>query len=468
MSRKLIVISDLHISAGPLDDFDQDIEQHFSDFVSQLTSAEGPFEFVINGDFLDFVQAPPDTGPDLETTSSAEGMPLCYTEQQSLAKLSAIEAAHPAVFRALGSFLAANEKNNLTLLPGNHDVDLFFGGVRGRLNEVIARGVTGQFCIHLDRVYRSATFPDVWIEHGHQFDKINSFRLGEHECWSQTNAPILRDQQNRPRLVECLGTRFLIRFLNQLDREYPYVDNVKPFSVFVRLFAASALMGGYAPLRVSVIMWRLLRYLVRTGITAPTDLLSASGDVVDSTTALRERLEELNDRNKELQRRVQRDGFSPYLPLSLVLDDPKQTELLLEFLADRPDLLQGLDPDDGGYLSNSGEDGTLSLARGFLVDESRELIEGARGILARNTDTKLVIMGHTHEALNRPANLAYMNTGSWTRYFQQSASEKLRPWSLLKKGSEKHFPFAPKYAEITSAGAEQAQLFDYAVKAYAV
>ena len=39
----------------------------------------------------------------------------------------------------------------------------------------------------------------------------------------------------------------MILFLNDLDRDYPYVDNVKPFSRFLQLFGASALSPGLVP-----------------------------------------------------------------------------------------------------------------------------------------------------------------------------------------------------------------------------
>ena len=59
MPNKLVVISDLHMSAQALDDFDTEIEQKFVLFLSSLKSRPESIELVINGDFLDFVQAPP-------------------------------------------------------------------------------------------------------------------------------------------------------------------------------------------------------------------------------------------------------------------------------------------------------------------------------------------------------------------------------------------------------------------------
>src|SRR5438270_6780848 len=355
MARKLVTISDLHISKSPLDDFDNEIEVLFGKFISDLSASQESVELVINGDFLDFVQAPPFEGDALEAVSRDEGLLLCFTEKQSLAKLDAIYGVHEAVFRTLRNFLSANSENKITLLPGNHDVDLFWSGVQASLQKKIAAPEPSRFQIYLERVYRPAGFPGVWIEHGHQFDPINSFFLGNSESWSANQPPIFLDRKGQPRLLECLGTRFMIRFLNRLDRDYPYVDNVKPFSLFVRLFAASALVGGYASIRVAITMWLLLSYLARTGITSPRDLLSVDGEPLDLSNALADRLRELNEQTKELQNRVHNAGFRPDLPLSLVLSDPKQALELMEFLADHSELLEGVESSETGYLSMSGD-----------------------------------------------------------------------------------------------------------------
>lgn len=469
MAKKLVVISDLHVSAQVLDDFDAKIESEFKGFISRLASEPDDIELVINGDFLDFVQAPPFEGASLESTALAEGCSLCFTEDQSLAKLNAIYQAHPDVFTILQKFVASRSGNQITILPGNHDADLFWSRVQSSLQQRITAPATGRFKIHLDRVYRPPDFPGVWIEHGHQFDKINSFFVGDEECWSASEPPIFVDKKKCRRLLECLGTRFMIRFLNRLDKDYPYVDNVKPFSVFVRLFAASALVSGYASLSVAVTIWRLLSYLTLTGITRRSDLLSMDGEGVDATSALVERLRDLNERDgtKRLQQRVQRAGFKSALPLSLVLDDAQLARELLEFLSEHMDLLADLESNDTGYLSQTGEEGTLSLARGFRVNESRELARGAMEILA-DTSVELVIMGHTHEPQDRPGGLDYINTGSWTRYYQHTDSAKLLPWSLLKNSAENELPFALKYAVVEAGAVKSALLQDYSVRAYAV
>src|SRR6185503_9955270 len=94
---RVAVISDIHIGAGPLDDCDAELEDGLVSFFDKLGAEREPVELVINGDFLDFAQAPPASGRELHA-SSPDGTPLCFTEAQSLVKLEAIHSSHEPVF----------------------------------------------------------------------------------------------------------------------------------------------------------------------------------------------------------------------------------------------------------------------------------------------------------------------------------------------------------------------------------
>src|SRR4051794_8079044 len=128
----LLVISDLHMGAGPLDDFEPEIEKHFVDFLHEWREADDGAELVVNGDLLDFVQAPPYKGKyngrELRGKSE-DNVPLCFTEEQSCAKLDAIYCEHKTSFEALGEFLAHRPENHIVILPGNHDADFYWPAV---------------------------------------------------------------------------------------------------------------------------------------------------------------------------------------------------------------------------------------------------------------------------------------------------------------------------------------------------
>lgn len=286
MDRWLAIISDLHISEGQLDDFDDELEAQLTAFLEWLGSRPEPAELVINGDFLDFVQASPWSGRSLEG-QTAEGYPLCFTEQQSCEKLVNIKAAHPQTFAALGNFLS-REQNRLVILPGNHDPDFFWPLIRERTAEFLGVAAGSQqlhFC--LDRSYRPERSRWLLIEHGHQYDDVNSFFVNGREHWSTVNPPILTAKGGENRLYECTGTRFLIRYLNSIDARYPYVDNVKPFSRFLRIFGASALTPGWGPLDAAVSVTMMLGYLTRSAATRPQDIMGVdTGIAVDGSHPL--------------------------------------------------------------------------------------------------------------------------------------------------------------------------------------
>jgi hypothetical protein len=51
VDMRVIVISDLHMGAGPLEDFDPEVEAGLVEFCAQIAADDRPTEFVINGDF---------------------------------------------------------------------------------------------------------------------------------------------------------------------------------------------------------------------------------------------------------------------------------------------------------------------------------------------------------------------------------------------------------------------------------
>jgi UDP-2,3-diacylglucosamine pyrophosphatase LpxH len=436
---KILVISDLHMGAGALDDFEPEIEQHFISFLKHW-APRGPVELVINGDMLDFVQAPPYVGSQLEGETNKH-VPLCFTEDQSREKLKAICHAHNESLRALTHFLRF-EGNTLTILPGNHDADLYWHSVRDTLIDIISDNtpqLRSRINVVLERVYLPQSRLDIHIEHGHQFDPLNSFFVQSKSCWSEADPPIRADRHGVPRLLECVGTRFLIRYLNSLDAEYPYVDNVKPFSKFLTLFGASALVPGRGPLKAAIAVTAMLRFCATTLIQRPHDLLGLDAQTIPNGTDVLRDTYSASDpqRQGEFQKQLRNSGYSDSTPLDLALADPIQSEALLEHLSSHLELTELLNNEDQGQ--------TLELGQGFATNETNQLVEGAKSIVnAEVNRCSTVIMGHTHEAVITDN---YLNTGSWTRYYRDNG-QPMHPWSILKSRSYEHFPYQLNYALI--------------------
>jgi UDP-2,3-diacylglucosamine pyrophosphatase LpxH len=455
MARTILVISDLHISAGPLDDCDDELQGHLCDFLAERSTAADAYELVINGDFLDFVQAPPWEGPELSAKSDF-GNPLCFTQQQSVAKLGAIAQRHGTVFNALGDFLRANIANSLVIIPGNHDPDFFWPEVRSSFVSLVEDRhgeLKDRIRFHLEQVYRPPDAPRVWIEHGNQHDSINRFAIGDSPFWSQKFPPIRPGEDGTERLLECVGTRFLNKYLNRLDKSYPFVDNVKPFGRFWGIFGASAFVPGHGPLKVVSAMWGMLNYLAHTTVRTPRDLLGMKtvegcGPLAVLKDLFENRMSDA-DRQQFAQALYDR-GFALDRPLAMYLALDRGPDQILDFLAEHPDLAEaGGDQLPSSNLEiGSGAPGTLALGGGYSADETRDLKNAARSALGSH-DIDLVIMGHTHEVVPYSDRLPYINTGCWTRYYRFRDDEPTRPWHLLRSpGSFELFPYQLNYVEI--------------------
>lgn len=445
--RRLVIISDLHISNGELDDFDQEIEGHLLTFLEHIAAGEDGCELIINGDFLDFVQATPWSGASLESCTT-DGIPLCFTEEQSVAKLSAIAKDHPRVFSGLQAFLAANERNLLVVMPGNHDPDFFWPKIRKLFCTLVGHGSTQRVVFNLSGPHRPMGYEWLWIEHGHRFDPVNAFFVGDKEHWTREQPPLLADRDGTLRLLECTGTRFLIRYLNGIDARYPFVDNVKPFSRFIRIFGASALTFGRGPLDAAVAVTKMLGFLAASAMTRPGDLLGfgEAGEVMPPHPLAVWLARAKPDDRRALKRHLEARGIALARPLSLIEEQSPDFLKLIDFLADNLDLISDIKEDDDSLLGTGA--GTLTLAKGFRANETEDLFQGA---LAEGRDgVTTVVMGHTHEPIERSEAIAYFNTGSWTRYYRFGESEATQPWRLLRERSYERFPYSLRYVDVPS------------------
>ncbi|MDP1865407.1 MAG: metallophosphoesterase [Bradyrhizobium sp.] len=446
---RVIVISDLHMGCGPLEDFDPEVEQGLIEFCNQIAAEEELTELVINGDFLDFVQAEPWQSPEFES-ETPNGISLCFTEQQSLQKLENILRAHSGTFDALAGLVNSKTLLRLTIMPGNHDPDIFWRKVRTRLHERLSPGVASdKVRFHLEPQYQPPEFPRLWIEHGHQHDACNSFKIKDTPCWSTACPPFLADKENVDRLIECVGTRFLLKFMNAMDEKYPFVDNVKPFSKFVKMFLVSSVSRDFGPIKALVSYWALASFMAGRLAKAPSELLSTEESPDKMADEMIRLINDLSDDKAEkLKTRLVAAGFqigSRQLKF-FVKQDTENAEKLLDFLSEHPDVMAEIETDQSGLLS-PGDRGYLTLGGGFIADETRELKNAARKIIDGGF-ADAVVMGHTHEPVNTNSDLNYVNTGSWIRYFKEVAGNQRSSWSMLKQSGYPNFPYELAYAEI--------------------
>ncbi|MBL8715244.1 MAG: metallophosphoesterase [Myxococcales bacterium] len=133
----------------------------------------GTYRLVIAGDFIDFIgitmRLPSNSEGETEWTDEEREHGLGSAEDHASHKLRLVAERHANVFAALARFVDAGHK--LTLVLGNHDLEMHWAGVQQEFRDVLRRHVP-----HLDeaRVGFEPWFffveGLVYVEHGHQYD----------------------------------------------------------------------------------------------------------------------------------------------------------------------------------------------------------------------------------------------------------------------------------------------------------
>jgi len=216
MDEAVVVISDVHLGQG--DDFDifagPGKLDMFRDFMKHTAACAKSVEVVINGDFIDFLQVKP---WEIKVDRAAAGK-----------KVEKIVDAHKAgVLRALGELLSSPE-HKLTILLGNHDVDLAFPEVWKHVADMIlaaaGRPADGRLSfLALDKTrvtyLRQVGGVTVHIEHGNEDDPYNGMNY----------ADFFRDaERGTSDFHYPPGTQLVYEIMNGHKENYRFVDLLKP------------------------------------------------------------------------------------------------------------------------------------------------------------------------------------------------------------------------------------------------
>jgi len=186
----LYVISDLDLSEGRApetgrfsrnEDFFFDAESaSFLEMIGQEPGAR----LVIAGDLFDFLQVekldPPDEFP---LTRSEKEYGIGTEEDKTVFKLQVIREGHREFLKALARFLGMG--GEMTVIKGNHDVELAYEGVQEKLREILMQSLGSEAGPdEVGRIRSRLTLSPwfyyekdlVWIEHGNQYERSNSFK----------------------------------------------------------------------------------------------------------------------------------------------------------------------------------------------------------------------------------------------------------------------------------------------------
>lgn len=256
----LLVISDLHLSEGRSpatkkfsrnEDFFFDEEfARFLKYYSESREGQGrEWHLIINGDFVDFLQVTSyeDAPPSLNRDPRHPEYGLGCGAKESVYKLEKIVEGHRRFFAALAEFVASG--NLLTIGKGNHDVEFHYTEVRESLRQqlqaVYRKRLESDAVPRQDiaaRVARvnaeSVRFIDwfylekglIYIEHGNQYDRLNSFKYFLEPLLPQ-GAGVDSRRENEIDLP--WGSLFVRYLFNRVEKAEPYADNIKPSTRFI-------------------------------------------------------------------------------------------------------------------------------------------------------------------------------------------------------------------------------------------
>jgi UDP-2,3-diacylglucosamine pyrophosphatase LpxH len=409
-----IITSDLHMGGGPSDpgdDFVYEDGQFLKFIKAQQETTEwrrGQMELILNGDFLEFAQV----RPEAYTLRSSK---FWCSEAESLAKLECILRGHAEIFAALRAF---QENGNLvTIAAGNHDVDLYWPGVKGKVEQA-----SGAVCWELGSEWYYRYLGRLAIAHGQQLDPANTF-----QHWGR---PVLVDGDGEFRLEMCPGTLFVVKFVNELEAEYPFADNLHPVTALAEVLWRED-RPGY---------WTAARLLSRFCFRHPAVTAEKQTQDQDSLEGLRKRLAEVY---REVRSVVATDVD---IREALSTDDGLN-KFVLDVVATLPtEGWEGILGPEGPATLEKGARGrrTLEMVRAGFVRADEAFRKAARKMLGKGA--QVVVLGHTHlPDMERTKKGAYFNPGSWTRYANAEATESLTMDDLK---NEEDFPYQLNYVRV--------------------
>jgi len=391
------ILSDLHLGAGyagqdnQLEDFIADMElvKFLHSIQHECDHEQLEVELIINGDFFEFLQVPAVENYDPAQTYPRE-LYLDSSEQASVQRLNIIAQGHPEVFDALSDFMyVEHPQRRITIIKGNHDVNLFWPRVKSRLREILgASGTRASLLLFADEF---VSREKIYVEHGHQrAEKINAYR-----DFFNPRSPDDPGQLHYP-----AGSCFVIECFNKIEPQHWFVDHLKPVTAFI---------------------WTALQWDFDTAGQMLAHLLcdSATGEVLSDNAELNNLLQDLQDpvkRGAMAQQYATNPDFrqqfhqrvQPLLQVEPVNGDTPPPPLPLT-----------IDP--------------LEMAQANR-QRQQDLLRQAAAEIAGREGAKVIVFGHTHNPVQESleSGSVYINAGCWIEDFAQAEPET---WQALFNGA---------------------------------
>lgn len=383
MPKFKIIVSDLHLGAGPagdpnpLEDFtnDEDFAALLADAAAESERDGADVELILNGDTFEMLQV-----PHVDDFDPAEAYPPeryhSSLQENSARKMTLIIRGHPTFFQALHDFLQAGPpRRHVTFVKGNHDIDLHWPAVQDHIREALEATGPRQSLLAFEE--RRVRREGIYVEHGNQYAE----RVDQVEDMEEPHDPGRPGQLDYPP-----GSWFVMNIFNKIEHHRYWIDGVKPITALI--WFALKYDFGFAAEAIAT----LLRALPGT----LADVLLS----VDESQAeiLAEQLEDPQER-AEIEQRYRDDPafratFNAELAQALSPPPSARGEAALALIP-TPDAVEM-----GQEIRRRVESSLFAAARRRAMEE----------------DVQFITFGHTHEAGEEllPGGGVYVNSGTWT------------------------------------------------------
>lgn len=384
----IAIVSDLHLSQGRnprtrrynLNEdffFDGQFDRFLSYLEAESERRSRKWRLIIAGDMVDFLQItrmPNDPGFSLTEREKEYG--LGTSLDKTVWKMKVMMDGHWMFFKALGRFLSTG--NRCIIITGNHDIEWTVPEQQKAFREEMKKYLPRDTSDGNEVVSSSVEFCPwfyyvpglIWIEHGHQYDGMNSF--------DYLLAPYLPNSKE----LMLPGGSFFVRYLfNKVEQKDPFADNIKPTSAYVRKYWLKLLCSPKI-MKHSCYFLEILRKIQRF---EP------------------EQLEELRQKNEEkIQAEAERFG----------IDLSKLEAIRKRWVP--------------CFIYNTSK---LRNIKYFLTYEAGKTYRKMASVIQKQLGVKYVVFGHTHDAdlllLCSNEKAEYTNSGTWTKIFCSNPAERL-------------------------------------------
>jgi UDP-2,3-diacylglucosamine pyrophosphatase LpxH len=385
----LVIISDLHLSGGRDPDtkkfdlnedffFDEEFDRFLVYLEKESQHRGKKWRLIIAGDVVDFLQIIPEQlkNTQFELGGNEKVYGLGTRPDKTIWKMKVMMNGHWVFFKGLGRFICAG--NKCTIMTGNHDIEWTVPQVQMAFREEMKNYLPHEVRKKEEVVSSQIEFYPwfyyepglIWVEHGSQYDGINSF--------DYFLFPYL---PNSEELMLPVGSFFVRYLFNKVEQIDPFADNIKPLSSYLKKYSLKLLFS-----------WSVLEHLGH--------FLKILGKIKKFGTEEIAYLSQKND--EEIESEAKRFGIN--------IENLKAIK-------------RHWVP---SFLYNKGK---LENIIKFFTYKTEGIYEKKASMIQKQLDVRYVVFGDTHKVdlhlLDPNGKAEYSNSGTWTKIFSSNPTERL-------------------------------------------